>query len=284
MNYKVKSKTSLMDLTDLLRKENIELVSSTEEYIEVNIQNEKEFELLCRAISLFLVHKGLEEDVVNKLIKKGYFEEFVENLLYEESENIRKLIYFVNLTEPLVAVYFKKINTLNIDSFLLFNMKGFKEELEQLVKKLDKALSNKKSEQSDNDEQGIQEILGVLRKRMVDSGLELENFRELHIFQERESLIYKNKDGICLDNNFLLETMGSFLEFELKEPVEGMDLLEDILLCSAFIQIFDVNKVVIHESVAKESKDALMFHLNSYKKEMNKRMKVVMCNGCKICR
>ncbi|PLS19656.1 hypothetical protein CVD28_04365 [Bacillus sp. M6-12] len=294
MIYTVKSKKDLEELIEILEEEGISLSYKDNHLIDVHSETEKDFDVFSNILSFYVSYINFQEQLIANFIKKGVSKKEAEKMVDESLFDLTNSHYFYTFTRVLVKEYFKKMQTFNVDSFSLFNMKGFKDEVKLFAESTIQFQNEHQNQQANKNldletetgnvkGQGIKDLFSILRERGVENGLKLADYQELHIFQQGNFLHFKNKDGIAMDNDFLLEYLGSALEFEIIDEVDNPELFEGMMISSVLINIFDVKKVVVHKSVTEKAKEILTYNITSLKKETGKRIKVIMCNGCDKC-
>jgi hypothetical protein len=291
--YTVKSKKDMTELIEILKEEGISLTHENPFAFEVTTEKEKDCDVFSNILAFFVGYLNFKEQLAINFVKKGLPKDEADQLVDEAVFNLKNTNYFYTLTRVLVKEYFKKMQTFNMDSFALFNMKGFKEEVKHFAEETIRFQSVSMGESSPFDQLdgetelsdvGMKDLFTILRDRAVENGLKVEDFKDVHIYQQGEYLLLKNTNGVVLDDNFFLDYLGSALQFEVMEKVDNPELFEGMMVSSVVINIFDVKKIVIHKSLTDKAKEVLLFNLTALKKETGKRIKVIDCNGCDHCK
>lgn len=290
--YTVKSKKSLKELIEILEEESISLSYQDNHMLQVTSPTEKEFDIFSNLLAFYVSYTHFEEVLEEGLLKKRLTKQEAQSLTDEALVGLSSSNYFYAFTRVLVKDYFKKMDTFNVDSFLLFNMKGFKKEVKVFADTMIQHRNGYYSsegeyEVSENPSMGeiaFQNVFFLLRERAIGNGLKIEEYQELHIFQKGEDLYFENSEGRLIDNHFFIEFMGSELEFEALDKVEDPALFEGMMTSSMLINIFEAKKVVIHSSLTEKARDVLLYNITSLKKETGKKIKVLLCNGCDKCK
>jgi uncharacterized protein YukJ len=289
MNYIVKSKKELNELMNRLEKEEISFQLVDEHALDIHLPDKEKQEVFIQILSVYLADTNVQELLVKHFIKKGKTVKQAQKLMKKVLSEIIDMEYFYVLTKVLVKEYLKKMNTLHIESFSLFNMKGFKEEVNHFIQRHLEKTKKEDDEEIDEinemevKEMNIQDYFAFLKKKAVKNGLNLDDCKELHVVQQGNSLILKNKENVVLDDDFLLDYFGSVIRFEVLEEIENAEFFEGAVLLSFFIQMFETEKVVIHKSVTEKAKEILLYHLTSLKKETGMKIKIIVCEGCETC-
>lgn len=290
MLYTVKSKKDLTELVEILQEEGLLLTVESPHQFSLDNPSEKDFDVFSNILSFFVGHMNFRDLVQSQLLKKGLSQEESLHLTDEFTMDAKNSNYFSTLTRILVKEYLKKIHTFNLESFSTFNMKGFKEEVKQFTEDSYREYNEAPTESLDESEYDIDfsqkemvDLFTTLRNRGIENGLNLEDFKELHMHQQGEYLSFKNKQGLPLDEDFFFEYMGSSLQFEVMEAVENPELFEGMMVSSVLINIFDVKKVIMHKTMSTKAKETFQQNVTAIKKETKKRIKVIDCNGCEHC-
>ncbi|MDF2879535.1 MAG: hypothetical protein K0R54_92 [Clostridiaceae bacterium] len=297
MKYKVKCNKEINNFIKVLNDEKIEVISTDLTTVEVLLKDEKEFDLFIKILSFFIVYISYIDLMKENFTKIGVAKKEMNQILKEELINLEDSEYFPVLTEILVKDYFRNMNTLNVDSFRLFNMKGFKEEIQLIAKDiidfrefeksevgegnfLDEIIS--KSEEIINQDS---EVFTVIRENAEKNGIDLKEFEEINVFGNEDKLFFKNKSKKNVDEEFFATKLGSSLTYKSEnvESVNDVNTLRDILLCLCILNVFPVNKIIIHKSVSDKAKDLFLYNLEVFKKENEKTFNIVICNGCESC-
>lgn len=290
MLYTVKSKKDLSELVEILEEEGLLLLVESPQQFSLNDPSEKHFDVFSNILSFFVAHINFRDQLNHQLLKKGLNKEQAIQLTEEATTDVKNSNYFFTLTRILVKEYLKKMQTFNIDSFSVFNMKGLKEEVKQFADDTYRMYTESPVENLsgieeglDISEAGMTDLFMTLRNRAIQNGLNLEDFKELHIYQEGDSLSFKNGQDLLIDDNFFFEYMGSSIQFEVFEKVDNPELFEGMMVSSVLINIFDVKKVVMHKTMTSKAKEMFQHNVTALKKETGKRIKVIDCNGCEHC-
>jgi hypothetical protein len=291
--YTVKSKKDLEELIEILEEEHISLSYQDNHMIEVHADTEKDFDVFTNILAFYVSYINFQELLIDNFIKKGATKKEAEKMMEESLFDLTNSHYFYTFARILVKEYFKKMQSFNVESFSLFNMKGFKEEVKLFAETTLQFQNEHRNQEDAYDYEpnqgglagtGVKDLFTILRERGVENGIKLTDFNELHIYQKGDYLEFKNKNDVVLDDDFFLEFLGSALEFEIVDKVDNPELFEGMMISSVLINIFEVKKVVIHSSVTERAKDILLHNITSLKKETGKRIKVIVCNGCDQCK
>jgi hypothetical protein len=272
------------ELIDVLKEKQMDFTYNDKKQIAVQTSNEEGQNIFLNSLSSYISYVYFREHLKEVFLKQGVSAKEAEKMVKQALDNMTNAHYFYTFTNVLVKEYFKKMTSMNVESFFLFNMKGFKEEIKQFAKRMMDFYSvNQQDSEQELEDVGVKNLFAGLSERAEANGLNLAHFKELHVHQVGQYLHFKNKEGIVIDEDFFLTYFGSVMQFDIGAKVENPELFEGMLLGSCIINIFDVKKVVIHKSLTNRAKDILLFNLNAMKRETGKKIQIVMCNGCDHC-
>ena len=291
MLYTVKSKKDLKELVEILEEEGLVVNVESPQQFSLENPSEHDYDVFSNILAFFVGYINFRDQLNYQLLKKGLSKEEAFHLTEESTMDLKNSHYFFTLTRILVKEYLKKMQTFNMESFSTFNMKGFKEEVKQfaddsyrMYNESTDETESKKQEDLDLSQTGMQDLFTILRNRGIENGLNIDEFKEIHVSQQGGYLLFKNKQGLLLDDNFFFEYMGSALQFEVLDKVDNPELFEGMMVSSVLINIFDVKKIVMHKSMTSQAKEVFQHNVSAIKKETGKRIKVIDCNGCDYCK
>ncbi|WCF11439.1 hypothetical protein NDS46_31270 (plasmid) [Paenibacillus thiaminolyticus] len=136
MLIKVKSKESLKTLYEVLCDRNFDVIdplSEKEIQLRVKEENQAEFETLIASYIAYIFFYNVAKEKIKSL---SINEEVKNRLLDDAIDYFKGTMYWRGLTLVLVSDYLTKSNSLHVYSFMLFNMKGFKAEVEEYIEAL----------------------------------------------------------------------------------------------------------------------------------------------------
>ena len=252
----------------------------------INLEGEQ-FDLFIKTLSKHLsifTHDNLMRKV---LLKKRKSEEEIAQILDFQREEIAYSEYFFKNTEILLKEYFKNNNQINLDSFTLFNMKGMKEEVDDIIEDIDilMSLDGDLFEFEGLDVfESSDEIFGVIKNQINEMGLEMATIDELHIYEEKGRLVVKDTHSNIIDNKYLLTEFGVVLEISLDSDTTSKDfeVLGGIFFILCIANVFEVSKIVVHKTVKEHTLNLLKENMIEYD-ALNNDIKIEYCEGCNDC-
>lgn len=250
MIYTIKSKTPLEGLHTLLLKNNFIPMEVSPYEVQVEVHEEQQT-LFNSGISVYLsytLYVNLVKDFVNSTImgemeKKEFWEEALRG--YQHST------YWRGFSFVLVSDYFKGNKMLNADSFMLFNMKGFKSEVQSLLKQL---LEREVEEELDEDE--VEDLFAVIREKISHMNLDLSIFEKIHIRRVDNRMLFKTDNGTLIDGEYLATTLNGIFSFEVQGNATEQ-WQRDLMLLPTICMVFPIQTLTIHKNLTEEMREAI---------------------------
>lgn len=275
---------------EILEEQKIVTISSEDKKrFEINTESELEYDIFINIISFYVSYINFVDTLKINLVKRDLDAKKVEEIINTQVTNVANSSYFYTITKIAVLEYFKKMSVLDLESFFMFNMKGFKEEVKVMVEnylsyKDAEEILNEDDELSETESAGINDIFETIRQHAIGTGVNLKDFNAIQVFGHGDNrLSYANKDGIQMDEDFFINTLGSSLKFEIKNDIKDVETLSDVLMCTCLLNILDSTSIVIHKTVSEKAREILLYNLSMFKKEHGKKFKIIICNGCDKC-
>lgn len=251
MIYTIKSKISLDGLKVLLLKNNFIPMEISPFEVQIEVHDEQKT-LFYSVISVYLsynLYVNLTKDFIQTTIVGDMeTQEFWADALrgYQHST------YWRGFSFILVADYFKANHMLNADSFMIFNMKGFKNEVQSLLKQL---LEREVEEELEEDE--VQDLFAEIREKVSHMNLDLSIFEKMHVRREENQLLFKTDNGTLIDGEYLATTLNGIFSFEVQGNATEQ-WQRDLMLLPTIVMIFPVHIVTIHKKdITEEIREAI---------------------------
>ncbi|MFF2531454.1 hypothetical protein ACFVS2_21340 [Brevibacillus sp. NPDC058079] len=277
MTFTIKSKSSFSDFFDFLKKNGYEpkKVSEVEMVVDVEEDLSSGFEsVIAVYISYLLFVKTVKESLDLLPLDKVSKTRFLNDALrYYHSTP-----YWSDLTLILVSDYLRNSKTFNLDSFSLFNMRGFKAEIQQYVKNI---LSVEEVDRTKEDEStnGIQEIYAKAREALSVNNVDVSKYEIVHMRGKDDRLLFQTNNGIAVDFEHLTMLLNGLFEIEIHGVTEPWQ--KDIMLLPSILMILPVKKLIVHRNVNAgliENIERLRIML-----PQDRSIAVEYCNGCDRC-
>lgn len=274
--YTVKSKKSLKGMFDIFQEQKIKVKLLSENQIEIFLQNEIEKDIFIRILSLYIVFISFKDIVVKSLMSLGFSKEKAEKKTSVARNGLEETNYFTSLTSLLLLEYFKTMQTINVDSFILFNMKGYKQELKELAEFIKNSTShiNKHEKQL-----SAEELFDIIKQHAIENNMNYNDFSEIHISCNQKKLIFENKQGVLIDNDFLNTKLGCSLVFYQEDMPLISKIYKNIFFLKYIALIFDVKKVVLHKSLSQND----IKELSAINLIIKNKIEFIKCCGCDKC-
>lgn len=278
MIYKVKSKNPLTSLALLLLDEDFKFVETpkeSEQELQVEVPALK-YPLFCTLIGIyisFVAMRKFANETVNKLpVSDNVKKQLVKMIIQAHESNM----YWKGLTSLLIIDFLTYHDSINIDGFVLFNMRGYKTEFQARLKKI--LSSYDESAMQQNDKNNEANSLEFLRKQIMELNLDWSLVETIHVRLNGEMLELKSDDGTLLDEDFLKKSLPNL------EVRFGGDSLKPwmrvVMLLTSMCLLFPVKKVIIHKGVTKEMKQMIREEKESFS---SIQTDYVFCKGCSRC-
>ena len=290
---KIKSKSSLEVLYDFFieRKYNIlDPTVETQLEVEVTDENQSEFETL---IAVYIAYQYFARTVREKLITMVLDEELSNQFMDDAVNYFNRSPYWKGLTLILISSYFERSTSINLESFMLFNMKGYKHEIEKYVDAMynikvieDAEIDTEYDEESslnivpeNGTDPELEEMYQQIKTTVLALNIDLSKFETIHLRFNNDALQFQTDCGIVLDQKGIFENFGVDLQLTLDGATKPWH--HDLILFPVICMILPVNKMIIHklESNVRESIEStramIIPSLTS--------VEIVDCNGCNAC-
>ncbi|HCL4480329.1 TPA: hypothetical protein N2D99_002417 [Clostridium botulinum] len=222
------------------------------------INNDEEYKIFISILSQYLIEKYFIKCAKRIMKHKKYPKETIDEFTeHDIVKNIKKTPYFVLNTEILLEEYFKNLNNINIEAFMIFNMIGFNDEVKFMINHSED-MSDKEydcdDDLLDDDDDllfdneiyktdGFQDTLSDIHKYLKDNGFNIEDFKELSIYTENKEVIIKDQQGEKYTKKNVINKIG--IEMSYPEGDTLNEFMQDILFCTTFISIMGCKKVNI---------------------------------------
>lgn len=281
MVYTIKSKHPMNELVDALKDQELTVIQQPDR-IEVETKDPSEHDMFVRVLAVYIVLQNVKPILYQSFVKKGIGKRKSERLTKEVYYRIQGSNYFSFITMILVNEYFRTLDTINLESFSMFNMKGFKEEVADIVKKIVEPVYDISDDVIEEEVTDTEDVFCALRESAASKGIDLKEYTEVHVLGGKERFIFKNKKGVVIDDDFFVDTFGHTLTFTSEENIDDKELIDDIFLFNCFFHIFNVQKIVVHKNLSQKQNNLLLHNIKILKDSYEK-LCIVNCKGCKEC-
>lgn len=277
--YIVKSKKSLKGMFDILQEQNIKANLISDNQIEISIQHKTEESMFIRLLSLYIIYTSFKDIIMQSLINLGVPKVKAEKKAFIARNGLEETNYFTDLTSLLLLEYFKSSKTLNVDSFILFNMKGYKQELKIFAELI---INNSIPYINEHEKQlNTQELFDIIRQHAIKNNINFNDFLEIHINYSQNNLIFNNAQGELIDDEFLKTKLGCSLIIYEKDTLQIEYIYKGILFLRYLAVIFDIQKVILHKTLPEN--DIKKFIASNLIAEISDKIQFVKCDGCEKC-
>ena len=254
--------------------------------IKTNIDTEdEEYEYFKTILADFIVTIGMNL-FFHKYLSKKFSDNKRTSIIRNHLSHQNTEYYYFPLTKLILDEYLKKNNTLNLTTFIQFNMHGMQkdiQEVSQLENELDgklispaevgsvtgfktpTSISEKEEDESFN--LFINELINGYKK----TGIKKEN-QILHIFWKNGLNIINDK-GDNIDFKYIEKSCS--LEIETDIGTNNKD--EILMACFVLaLEVFGANTIVIYKSVPEEDYQDIMDNIGIFKEKRNKEVDIFM--------
>jgi len=284
--YTVKSKSSLNELKEVLVARNFKPTMKVETLLEVEVseQEKDEFYLI---IAFAISYNAFKKIILEELKRLKIEEDLGDRFFYEACHYFQNSKYWIGLSKVWVVDSLNTRNTIHADTFPTFNMKGFKQEIKDYVEKmLDHHQAHEDMGTTHLSEViepvSMEEMFDRMKERVKESGLNLSNFKELHVMENGEGFMVRDKEGNELDEEFFLVNVGIMLHISLGAENESV-AIHDAMTLMTLCHIFEPEKVVLHHGLSDVAERAFNQNKELMTQHTDKSISFVSCEGCEKC-
>lgn len=238
------------ELKELFNNVNVEYKEHEDEFF-VTIDSMQKYKTISAVLCRHIINIKWEEcfeEVFEEIFKKDY-----DSILEIQKQEINKIKNYKRLeilTKKTIDEYLtvKDNETLNISSFLMFNMDGFEEYLKAELLNID-------FESLEIDD----EIKNELIEQWERKGIFLKDYKYLYILKKNDSYVLFNTKGQEISFKDFTDKMGFNVENSMNIKNEVSKYLTMILNISSFM---DSKKIYIDEIECKELADLLCSNIS----------------------
>jgi hypothetical protein len=272
--FTIKSKKYLSEMLTFLRKNEIEAQKINETELSVVVDNENKqpkFEML---IAYFISYQ-LFVKTINEALQALMFEEsFKAKFIDEGVHYFKQSNYWKDLSLVLVSDYFQNSKSIYIEGFMLFNMRGFKQEVQQYVKN-----ATTKNEFEVDDTQGVQNLYAEIRRQISEKNIDLKIYEKVHVHWNDNTVFFQTDYGLVLDDTHLDNLLDVKTMISMQPEMKPWQ--KDIMLFPMLVMLLPVKKLLIHNNVIDDVKDALKRIASDFPSD--RAVTIECCNGCDRC-
>lgn len=279
--------------------ENIKLLNQ-EKLLKINITDKDNIDVFYTQLSVF-IFSTIESKLITKI--RGLFGKnkiqslSLENIIEEDFFTI-----YINPIKILIKEHFKYSSSMNIESFINFNCRGLRKELNSRYNDyiiLFNQESNNQSYFNDNSNKNSKEMnssianykdlktLNFIFEELkptilskIDSEL-IEDCNIVHVRNRNSKIeLISNKNRDLIKEIYSLVTSDALSELENSNI--DIKIFTYILFC---IVIFESKQVIFHKSIPDEvtSQTLLYLYEISYINERINKVNFLKCKGCTTC-
>lgn len=285
--YTIQRKSSLKELVDFLKEYQLEPICLNDNHLEINI-SEEDLEDFAFILGFYISLEGYKKILWDELLRHKVEESVARDFFDDSVESFHDSNYWVGISKVLVLDYLLEQNVINVDTFPIFNMKGFKKEIKDYVqmhvKKLEEnSLSNQSKLTNDTKENNatIHDIISEMKKGFEKSNLNKKDFQKLHLVRSGEGFLIQNNNNEVLDRNFVISNIGIMISFNISE--EHDPLISDIMTLMCFCKVFDTEKIVVHNNLSDKAKNMIRGQKSMILNNVNNEVLFEFCDGCLLC-
>lgn len=281
MKFNLKSKSSLFeDVKEALLYTKIPFEVSNEQTLQVQVEDERTEEFLF-LVSFSMAYYAFRKIVLEELVRMKVDNDLNLELYKEASIYFQSTQYWIAMTTVWVDDHFSSNQEINMDTFPLFNMKGFKQEVKTYTKFLIDDANGETYGTSLLPEAQIGQVgdlEAIIKERVTEKQLDLTMYETIHLYESEEGFgIVDNKGNEMTDAFFIEE-----LEFVFHINVANVDIetnhYHNIILLSFFINTLATKTlhVHLHDEFSLEV-------LNEGKISFPSQLTIIECQGCSSC-
>lgn len=294
----------------LLSKQNIEFLRAYEKmiplrYVEPILDDEGNFEEIVFEYDNLMDKNGAISYIAYIAVKEALSKYYKPDKSRTENENemIWKILtdeileseYYLNITMIMIYYALRKTNEINLRKFVIFSLKGLKEDLTDDIKKIIDEIDSvgMKSPLLNNAFQDVSNenivvVLEALKFHLSKSNKNLVPSPTIDIYREDNIFTVLTEDKVEVSYEYIEKE--TFLQIEYGDQVKDLDapileknVIMDIVLVIFSIVLLDTKTIVIHGDMDSKFEDILMEELEYYNVEDKYPIEVKRCGGCDRC-
>lgn len=280
MKFNLKSKTSLLsDVNDALGYTKIPFETIDEHTLQVDVDDERSEEflfLLSFSMAYFAFRKMVLEELVRLQVDKDLnLELYKEASLYFQSRH-----YWTAMTTVWVDDHFSSKSEINMDTFPLFNMKGFKQE----VKNYTKRIVDESNGESFGSEPQIQygeagELASVIKERLVEKELDLTDYKTLHLYESDDGFDITDSKGNDMTDDFFMEHAQMLFHINGTNTEDETNHYQKMILLYFLLTTLESETLHVHQLYDEFSQSCFDEGRVSFSPLVN----IIECEGCPSC-
>lgn len=266
--------------------------------IELVYENEEEEREILEIIAVAISTPLFNQIVWDELDKEGFNQEEKEKILKNSQTYFKDSEYWVSTTMLQIKNYFDRKEVLNMNSFSLFNMRGFKDEVVEFVQNSIEEYNDQKGniEPHYDGESGLisidqhagaaqeielERLFSTLRSIAEEKDIIGPAFDTFHLRSKGDGIEVSTDTGTVLDSDFFFKKFGIRLHVSVDTGATSEILSQGILLVAG-VYVFIPGKMVLHEGFPKEIETIVESYLQSISK-FHPTIEMVRCGGCEEC-
>lgn len=280
MKYTIKSKLSLMKIKRDLISNDLTTIKHDQE-LEINITTKEQLKCLIEVLSKRIAFLFTKDLFFKTFLTGNCNQSEVRDLFADFVSAPEILEYYELLTQIHVAEYFKRRKVLNIESFQLFNLRGFKEEILEEIETYRMCMG------SIGEFSGILEEFPLFKEPQVpinpleEIKLKIgdhEKVNRIDVYGETLELYTDKKEKV--DMEYVLDRIGVTLQTHIDNVFEDKRfLLEKVAILSCVVASIGVEEVKIHGNVPIRMVNSITSSIGA----VDPNTSIVFCRGCDLC-
>lgn len=261
MELLVKQKNSEV-FRQLLLEKNIPFKKKEQsEALIIPYSNETK-ERIVSAVSLFIISNFFEK-ALEKVDEEGLFA-FVEGEDMDESvkamvvQEIVQLFfntpYFFNVTVEMLNDYLERTNSIHIETFQRFNLRGFEHDVKRLIQESVNVISEKMF----SEDALLMEVsfaMSQLAENIEAKGLPVNKIKAIRVRKNNENHVMELVNGETKEN---IEVSKDFIKNYLNEELllimrlENKEFENDFAPLVTILNVFPIEEIVIDKNISVE--------------------------------
>ena len=221
-----------------------------EHTIVVRIEDEDLLSEFFIMLSFAMSMNVFRNTLLKEFDKRNMKDEEAEFYLAEMAEIFHNNKYYVGVTLLRLIDFFETNNTINFDSFEMFNLRSLKEEV---VSRLNEVIAYHNSNHEADTQMAIRDLIEQLQSNLAETAFEKEHLREFLIKQEGDKLRMFALDGTEINEQFIFNEIGAVIKVGGEgdiNPIEAQ-VLQTVFLAN----VFRPTTLKIHPSVSEEARE-----------------------------
>lgn len=278
--YTIKSKSSLHSLKELLVSRGFQPIDMKENELETDVTAEREEEFFL-VVGFYIAFDAFKKTIRQELQKLNVQGEKAEQFMDDACHYFQTSKYWIGLAKVWVTDYFKDRDSIHVESFATFNIKGLKEEAKDYVVNMLDAITPYEESMEGSRDMSIVDLFAIIRQQALQQDVDMKKFEHIHVYPSEERMKFQNEEGTVMDESFFMYQIGVVLDVHHDDGVHPA--FKDAMTMVCLSHVFRPKTITIHKNLSDVAMEAIKQHEVLIDKTPSMETKIVYCEGCETC-